>query len=167
MNKKNKKHLNFDLDFLESVKTEKPKQEEIKPEPKKPAETTPRHKPSASNPSEDYSTNDGSGCLGRIGGWIIALVVIGIIKAVFSGFSGSDLPSNCDTAKLESLKPAESQKTRMDNLERTIDSTYVNNYSDISVNSYNSLVDEYNMVRNNYNSQVDAYNQYLNSNCKE
>jgi hypothetical protein len=174
MTKKNEKHLDFDLDFLESVKTKKPM-----PEEKKVEESS-----SATADSDNSSSNTGStikhtesvdnyNARRNNRSCIIWALVIGVVIALFVWLGSSDSgtqttsTSACDTAKIDSLKPPESEKANVNNLEQRANTTYVNHYSQQSVDSYNSLVNQYNTARNSYNAKVDTYNNYLTTNnCK-
>lgn len=168
MTKKDKKHLDFDLGFLDNVKTEKPKQKPTETDDK--VSTTVRHNEPVSNSSSRQSSGGAGSCFGRIGSYIIVIVIIAVIRVAFESIfpgTSSETPSTCDAAKLESLNPPDSEKNNVESLESRLSSTYVNNYSQASVDNYNSLLAQYNIEKNSYNSKVDAYNQYLNSNCKK
>jgi hypothetical protein len=157
---KDKKHLEFDLDFLESVETKAPKKVD-KQETDGPVTVS-----VTTNKSEStYSKPKSNSCL-------IAGIIIGVIALfIWIGSSDSSSPttpsSSCDNSKLQSLKPSDSDKNTIDSLKRSIDSSYVNQYSQSSVDQYNVKVDQYNSLRNSYNSRVDNYNNYLNTYCKK
>jgi len=156
---KNKK-LNFDLEFLENVKTKKPEPEAGK-ENTNSAETTVRHDEQSGTPNNRKNN----------GWWIIIVVIASISLLIWIGSSYDDSSpqntSSCDTAKLDSLKPSDYDKTMVENLEADINSSIVNQYSQSSVDAYNAKIDRYNNLKNSYNSKIDAYNNYLNMNCKK
>ncbi len=159
MTDKNKKHLNFDLDFLESVDTKAP---------------DPVVKKEADGPvSVEVTTRKSENSQSKPINWKTILIVIGVIVFFIWIANSSDSSSNtttstsgCDTSKLASLKPSDSDSSTIDSLKNSIDSTLVNHYSQYSVDQYNAKVDEYNNLKNAYNSKVDAYNNYLNTYCK-
>lgn len=162
-NNRDKKHLNFDLDFLESVKTKAPGHVSGKQTGESVSIDT------TSNKSENQKSKPKNNKL------LITAIIIGVIIFYIWAFSTSDESSNsstttpassCDTSKLEGLKPSDGEKSKLDSLESTINSTHVNQYSQISVDQYNAKVNEYNSLRDSYNAKIDAYNNYSNTNCK-
>ncbi|MDO8657592.1 MAG: hypothetical protein Q7K55_02530 [Candidatus Levybacteria bacterium] len=87
--------------------------------------------------------------------------------------------SESDSRQADLLRPSESEGSRLETEEATItrqkrqiDNTVVDEYSEYSVDSYNTAVDRYNAKREaynddleSYNSQIDEYNNYLEANC--
>lgn len=79
------------------------------------------------------------------------------------------------------LKPTDQEKSNLESelstltsLKNRMNSTYVDNYDQDSVDSYNAIVDQYNRNRLTYNSdlteynnKVDAYNNFLATNCSK
>lgn len=161
MTNKDKKHLDFDLDFLESVET-------VAPDPaiKKKSEGSLVENKTTHHPEHKQNKPKSNNCLTIV--IVVAVIIFFIwILSDDSGTSSTSAPSSCDTVKLSSLKPPDSEKTQLDTLESAINSTVVNQYSQFSVDQYNAKINQYNALRDSYNAKIDAYNNYLNSNCKQ
>lgn len=91
-----------------------------------------------------------------------------------------ELQPDVSEATIESESNAiESRITTLNSRGDRIEGTYVDEYDQYSVDSYNAEVDSYNFAKNRlnadiathevrvdrYNNQVDAYNNFLESNC--
>lgn len=75
--------------------------------------------------------------------------------------------SSCNTATANSLKPDVSDKMELENLQTSLESSSVNNYSpQYQIDEYNSELAKYKKLQKSYNSRVDKYNSYIDKKCK-
>jgi len=155
--KDEKEHLDLDLGFLD--KKESPR---VTPKPESPKGSGPNwqyYDPNSrarSNPNGGYN-------------WTPLLIVVGIILLiVWATSSGSDSTSSpnagsvtssngqyqCsqyDSAQADTLLPSPSEKS-------AIESDYVDEYSQASIDRHNAKVDA-------YNAKIQTYNLYLAAHC--
>lgn len=170
MSEKEDKHLDFDLDFLGDKKDGKESVgKETKKSPKKKGEGLQNFK---------YGTQNFFGNFGKVVGVIAVIGFFIWIASSGDSSSSSSTPSSgsssgysssssCDESKLASLKPSTFEKSEVESLENSLNSSTVTEYSSqYLINQYNADLAEYNSKRDSYNAKVDAYNSYLNSYCK-
>lgn len=172
------KRLDFDLDFLD-----KPTQSK---------KTTEHKKVEKENGLEDIQRKVNWKPLLIIGGVILFFIIIASDPSDNTTTSttsaanteefvtlGEYSCSKSDARQADLLRPSESEGSMLEAEEATlvrqkrqIDNTIVDEYSEYSVDNYNSTVDRYNAKReaynddlDTYNSEIDEYNNFLEANC--
>ncbi len=179
-----KEKINFDLDFLDNNTKEKPKQ-------------SPKLKGGNSMLKDDPKPD--TEAKGSNWGWIIGIGVVVILVIIGLASDDSSNPSTssdhnfttsdgntyrCSDSKYNyalALKPTDAESNILDNrisankAERSrLDSMYVDEYDQYSIDNYNEAVDAFNYSNNKlkvdakaFDDKVEYYNDYLDANCTQ